>query len=53
MRAIVLEKFGGLDSPVYMDVPEPEPKRAGASLAGSTLSRPGSSDSGKSVRRTA
>jgi hypothetical protein len=26
MRAIVLEKFGGLDSMVYKDVPEPEPK---------------------------
>ncbi|MGU7779257.1 zinc-binding alcohol dehydrogenase family protein [Burkholderia sp. PU8-34] len=26
MRAIVLEKFGGLDSLVYMDIPEPEPK---------------------------
>ena len=26
MRAIVLEKFGGLDSLVYKDVPEPEPK---------------------------
>ncbi|MET4220785.1 NADPH2:quinone reductase [Bradyrhizobium sp. LB14.3] len=25
MRAIVLEKFGGLDSLVYRDVPEPEP----------------------------
>lgn len=25
MRAIVLEKFGGLDSLVYMDIPEPEP----------------------------
>jgi hypothetical protein len=30
MRAIVLEKFGGLDSLVYKDIPEPEPK-AGAS----------------------
>jgi len=27
MRAIVLEKFGGLDSLVYTDIPEPEPKR--------------------------
>src|SRR5262245_57426753 len=26
MRAIVLEKFGGLDSLVYRDLPEPEPK---------------------------
>jgi NADPH2:quinone reductase len=26
MRAIVLEKFGGLDSLVYADLPEPEPK---------------------------
>lgn len=26
MRAIVLEKFGGLDSLVYQDIPEPEPK---------------------------
>jgi NADPH:quinone reductase-like Zn-dependent oxidoreductase len=26
MRAIVLEKFGGLDSLVYKDLPEPEPK---------------------------
>jgi len=26
MRAIVLEKFGGLDSLVYRDVPEPEPQ---------------------------
>ena len=26
MRAIVLEKFGGLDSLVYRDIPEPEPK---------------------------
>ena len=26
MRAIVLEKFGGLDSLVYKEVPEPEPK---------------------------
>jgi NADPH2:quinone reductase len=26
MRAIVLDKFGGLDSLVYKDVPEPEPK---------------------------
>jgi NADPH:quinone reductase len=25
MRAIVLEKFGGLDSLVYADLPEPEP----------------------------
>jgi NADPH2:quinone reductase len=26
MRAIVLDKFGGLDSLVYKDIPEPEPK---------------------------
>jgi NADPH:quinone reductase len=26
MHAIVLEKFGGLDSLVYRDIPEPEPK---------------------------
>ena len=26
MRAIVLEKFGGLDSLVYREIPEPEPK---------------------------
>jgi hypothetical protein len=26
MRAVVLEKFGGLDSLVYKDIPEPEPK---------------------------
>ena len=26
MRAIVLEKFGGLDSLVYTDIPDPEPK---------------------------
>ncbi len=26
MRAIVLEKFGRLDSLVYKDIPEPEPK---------------------------
>ena len=26
MRAIVLEKFVGLDSLVYKDIPEPEPK---------------------------
>jgi NADPH:quinone reductase-like Zn-dependent oxidoreductase len=26
MRAIVLEKFGGIDSLVYKDIPEPEPK---------------------------
>jgi 4-carboxymuconolactone decarboxylase len=26
MRAIVLEKFGGLDSLVYKDIPEPKPK---------------------------
>jgi NADPH2:quinone reductase len=26
MRAIMLEKFGGLDSLVYKDLPEPEPK---------------------------
>jgi len=26
MRAIVIEKFGGLDSLVYRDIPEPEPK---------------------------
>jgi hypothetical protein len=26
MCAIVLEKFGGLDSLVYKDLPEPEPK---------------------------
>ena len=25
MRAIVLEKFGGLDSLVYTEIPEPEP----------------------------
>jgi NADPH:quinone reductase-like Zn-dependent oxidoreductase len=25
MRAIVLEKFGGLDSLVYQDIPKPEP----------------------------
>ncbi len=37
MRAIVLEKFGGLDSLVYKDIPEPEPKPgyvAAALLAG-------------------
>src|SRR6185437_916712 len=26
MRAIVLEKFGGLDSLVYKEIPDPEPK---------------------------
>jgi NADPH:quinone reductase len=26
MRAIVLEKFGGPDSLVYKEIPEPEPK---------------------------
>ncbi len=26
MRAIVLEKFGGLDSLAYKEIPEPEPK---------------------------
>jgi len=26
MEAIVLEKFGGLDSLVIKDIPEPEPK---------------------------
>ena len=26
MRAVILEKFGGLDSLVYKDIPEPEPK---------------------------
>jgi NADPH:quinone reductase len=26
MRAIVLEKFGGLASLVYKDIPDPEPK---------------------------
>jgi NADPH:quinone reductase len=26
MRAIVVEKFGGLDSLVYKEIPEPEPK---------------------------
>ncbi len=26
MRAIVLEKFGGLDALVYKDIPDPEPK---------------------------
>jgi NADPH:quinone reductase-like Zn-dependent oxidoreductase len=26
MRAIVLEKFGGLDSLVYKTLPDPEPK---------------------------
>ena len=26
MRAIVIEKFGGLDSLVYKEIPEPEPK---------------------------
>jgi NADPH2:quinone reductase len=26
MRAIVLDKFGGLDSLVYRDIPDPEPK---------------------------
>jgi NADPH:quinone reductase len=26
VRAIVLEKFGGLDSLVNKDIPEPEPK---------------------------
>ena len=25
MRAIVLEKFGGLDSLVYQEIPDPEP----------------------------
>jgi len=25
MRAIVLDKFGGLDSLVYKDIPKPEP----------------------------
>jgi NADPH:quinone reductase-like Zn-dependent oxidoreductase len=33
MRAIVLEKFGGLDSLVYTDLPEPEP------LAGHVVSQ--------------
>jgi hypothetical protein len=28
MRAIVLQKFGGLDSLVYEDIPKPEPKDA-------------------------
>ena len=28
MRAIVLEKFGGLDSLVYRDIPDPEPRLA-------------------------
>ena len=27
MRAIVLEKFGGLDSLVYTDIPKPQPRR--------------------------
>jgi NADPH2:quinone reductase len=26
MRAIVLEKFGGLDSLVYKEIPDPEPR---------------------------
>ena len=26
MRAIVLEKFGGLDRLVYKEIPDPEPK---------------------------
>jgi NADPH:quinone reductase len=26
MRAVVLEKFGGLDSLVYKEIPDPEPK---------------------------
>ena len=26
MRAIVLEEFGGLDSLIYRQIPEPEPK---------------------------
>jgi NADPH:quinone reductase-like Zn-dependent oxidoreductase len=26
MRAIVIEKFGGVDGLVYKDIPEPEPK---------------------------
>jgi NADPH2:quinone reductase len=26
MRAIVLEKFGGIDSLVHKDIPEPEPE---------------------------
>ena len=28
MRAIVIEKFGGLDSLVIKEIPEPEPRRA-------------------------
>jgi hypothetical protein len=28
MRAIVLEKFGSIDSLVYEDIPEPEPMTA-------------------------
>jgi len=32
MRALVLEKFGGLDSLVYKDIPEPEPKAGHVTL---------------------
>jgi hypothetical protein len=40
MRAIVLEKFDGLDSLVYEEIPDPEPK-AVAPRAGDIRGRPG------------
>jgi hypothetical protein len=42
MRAIVLEKFDGLDSLVYEEIPDPEPKAvAVAPRAGDIRGRPG------------
>ena len=32
MRAIVLKKFGGLDSLVYKDIPEPGPEAGRSSF---------------------
>jgi hypothetical protein len=42
VRAIVLEKFDGLDSLVYEEIPDPEPKAvAVAPRAGDIRGRPG------------
>ena len=57
MRAIVLEKFGGLDSLVYKDIPQPEPKVGHVVIEikafGINHAEIGFSASTRSVRRTA
>jgi hypothetical protein len=38
MRAIVLEKFGGLDSLVYTDIPKPVPKQPKSAASNASAS---------------